>query len=303
MKINTAILVPCFNEEKTIKKVISDFKKNVPKAKIYVYDNNSTDKTYLIAKKAGAIVRKEETRGKGNVVRRMFSDIEADVYIIIDGDSTYDSSIANKLIKTLHEESLDMIVAKRKAKSSEAYRLGHKFGNRLLSKTVNKMFGNDITDTLSGYRALSKRFVKSFPSLSSGFEIETELTIHALSLKMPVKEIQANYYHRPKGSESKLNTYSDGIRILFLIFKLIRLEKPITFFTFISIVLAILSIFFGLPIISVYLETGLVPRLPTALLSTGIMILSMLSLATGLILDNVTRGRLEIKRLFYLTIK
>ena len=233
----------------------------------------------------------------------MFSDVDADVYIIIDGDSTYDSSIANKLIKTLNDESLDMIVAKRKAKSSEAYRLGHKFGNKLLSKTINKMFGNNITDTLSGYRALSKRFVKSFPSLSSGFEIETELTIHALSLKMPVKEILTNYYHRPKGSESKLNTYSDGFKILFLIFKLVRLEKPIAFFSFISMILAIFSIIFGLPIISEYLETGLVPRLPTALLATGIMILSMLSLATGLILDNVTRGRLEIKRLFYLSIK
>jgi glycosyltransferase involved in cell wall biosynthesis len=297
-----AVLVPCYNEEATIGSVVSDFKAALPDAKVFVYDNASTDDTAAMAREAGAIVRFESHQGKGNVVRRMFADVEADIYILVDGDDTYEAAAAPKLAVELVSNQLDMINARRVATSTEAYRHGHKFGNRLLTSLVALIFGNSFQDILSGYRVFSRRFVKSFPALAAGFEIETELTVHALELRMPVKEIATTYKERPEGSESKLKTYSDGFRILRTIVALVKEERPLQFFAALFIVLFFSSIGIATPVILEFLETGLVPRFPTAILATGLMILSFLSLACGLILDTVTIGRRESKRIAYLGI-
>ena len=297
-----AVLVPCLNEEVAIQKVIADFRQQLPDALIFVYDNGSTDRTSEAARAAGAIVRREPLKGKGNVVRRMFADIEADIYVLVDGDDTYDAASAPALIQRLIEDSLDMVNGAREEKSEAAYRRGHRFGNRMLTGMVAYFFGERMSDMLSGYRIMSRRFVKSFPALSTGFETETELTVHALELRLPIAEVMTPYRERPPASSSKLRTIPDGIRIMRLIIRLIREERPLEFFSGMAVLLALVSIVLAVPVIGDYLRTGLVPRLPTALLSTGLMLISFLSLACGLILSTVTRGRMEAKRLKYLSI-
>jgi glycosyltransferase involved in cell wall biosynthesis len=295
-----AVLVPCYNEEVAVAKVIAAFKKALPGAVVHVYDNNSSDRTVAVARKAGAVVGNETRQGKGHVVRRMFADIDADIYVLVDGDATYDAPSAPKMIERLLGENLDMVVARRADRDDSAYRRGHRSGNYLFTWFVAGMFGSSFTDILSGYRVFSRRFVKSFPALSTGFEIETELTIHALELGMPVGEIETPYFARPEGSASKLNTWRDGLRISWMIQRLYRTERPLQFFGFIALVLAALSIALAVPVIETYLETGLVPRIPTAILATGMMLAAFLALASGLVLDTVTRGRREMKRLAYL---
>jgi len=297
-----AVLIPCFNESLTIEKVIRDFRAVLPACTVFVYDNNSTDGTVEVARSAGAIVRRESQQGKGNVVRRMFADVEADIFVLVDGDDTYDASSARELTDKLIRESLDMVSATRFDTSAAAYRAGHRFGNRVLTAFVAAIFGNRSTDMLSGYRVFSRRFVKSFPALTTGFEIETELTVHALELRLPIAEVPCRYRERPAGSVSKLHTYSDGVRIARTIVALIKEEKPLLFFGAIAAVLATTSIVLGTPIVIQYYATGLVPRLPTAVLATGIMLVATLSATCGVILDTVTRGRKELKRLRYLSI-
>src|SRR6201994_1202111 len=296
-----AVLVPCYNEEAAVAAVVAGFRKALPSAQIYVYDNNSKDRTAEVARAAGAEVRSERRQGKGHVVRRMFADIEADVYVLVDGDATYDAPSAPGMIERLINDHLDMVVGLRVDQEQAAYRRGHRTGNWLLTSFLSSVFGQAFTDILSGYRVFSRRFVKSFPVLSDGFEIETELTVHALELAMPVAEIETPYYARPEGSESKLNTWRDGFRILGTILKLYRSEKPLRFFTIIGTFLALLSIGFAIPIFVTFVETGLVPRLPTAVLSMGLMIVALLSVSSGLVLDTVTRGRREMKLLAYLS--
>jgi glycosyltransferase involved in cell wall biosynthesis len=296
-----AVLVPCYNEEAAIAKVVADFRAVLPDAAIFVFDNNSTDRTAEVAREAGAEVFKERHQGKGFVVRRMFTDVEADLYVLVDGDATYDAPSATRMVDRLLTERLDMVVGSRVDREKEAYRTGHRIGNRLLTGFVASMFGSAFKDMLSGYRVFSRRFVKSFPLLSSGFEIEAELTIHALELGLAVAEIDTPYYARPEGSTSKLNTWRDGFRILSTIIKLYRAERPLAFFTGIGLALGIASIGFAIPILVTYVQTGLVPRLPTAILSTGLMLLAFLSIAVGLVLDTVTRGRRETKLLAYLS--
>lgn len=295
-----AVLVPCYNEEAAIGKVVADFRAAMPAAAIYVYDNNSTDGTVDAAAKAGATVRRELHQGKGHVVRRMFTDVDADVYVMVDGDATYDAPSATAMIARLVQDRLDMVVAVRVDREEAAYRLGHRAGNRLLTGFVAHVFGRSFTDMLSGYRVFTRRFVKSFPVLSGGFEIETELTIHALELGLPVGEVRTPYYSRPVGSVSKLSTWRDGFRILRTIAKIYRAERPLPLFGSIGISLAVMSIGLAIPIVVTYLQEGLVPRLPTAVLSTGLMLLGSLSVVTGLVLDTVTRGRRELKLLAYL---
>jgi glycosyltransferase involved in cell wall biosynthesis len=295
-----AVLVPCYNEEAAIAKVVADFRAALPTADIYVYDNNSRDRTVAAARAAGAIVRSETLQGKGRVVRRMFGEIEADIYILVDGDATYDAPSARTMALRLVADRLDMVVGARIDRDVAAYRRGHRFGNRVLTAIVTDVFGKSFTDILSGYRAFSRRFVKSFPVLSGGFEIETELSVHALQLELPVAEIATPYYARPEGSHSKLNTWRDGVRILGTIIKLYRSERPLGFFSGIGISLAIMSVGFAIPILFTYLREGIVPRLPTAVLSTGLMIIAALAITCGLVLDTVTRGRREIKLLAYL---
>jgi glycosyltransferase involved in cell wall biosynthesis len=295
-----AVLVPCFNEEVAISKVVGDFRAALPQAKVYVYDNNSVDNTAEMARAAGALVRRETHQGKGNVVRRMFSDVEADIYVLVDGDATYDAASAPALIERLIEERLDMVVAARVQQEMAAYRPGHVAGNRLLTGFVGTVFGRQFTDILSGYRVFSRRFVKSFPVLSRGFEIETELTVHALELELPVAELATPYFARPQGSASKLSTWRDGLRILGTILKLYRSEKPLAFFSSIGIALAAVAIGLAVPIVVTYLELRVVPRLPTLILSTGMMLAAFVSIGVGLILDTVTRGRREVKLLAYL---
>lgn len=299
--LKIAVIVPCYNEEAAIGTVVKQFRAALPSADIYVYDNNSKDNTIAAAKKAGAIVGVETRQGKGHVVRRMFGDIDADVYVMIDGDATYDAPSAPGMIAMLVAEKLDMVVGSRVDQEEAAYRPGHRFGNRVLTGFVKRIFGKNFNDILSGYRIFSRRFVKSFPALSTGFEIETELTVHSLELDMPVAEVETPYYARPEGSTSKLNTWRDGIRILWTIGKLFRTERPMQFFSIISTFFFVLSLLISIPVFRTYFETGLVPRLPTALLSTALMLLSFLSLMSGLILDTVTRGRRELKRLAYLS--
>ena len=299
-RYSVAVLVPCYNEEVAIGQVVKDFRAALPDAAIYVFDNNSTDNTAAAARAAGAEVYQEKHQGKGYVVRRMFTDVEADVYVLVDGDATYDAPSAAVMIERLLEGRLDMVVANRVGREQAAYRAGHRTGNWLLTSFVASMFGPTFNDMLSGYRVFSRRFVKSFPVLSGGFEIETELTVHALELGLPVAEIDTPYYARPEGSASKLNTWGDGFRILRTIIRLYRAERPLPFFTGIGLALAIASIGFSIPIFITYFETGLVPRLPTAILSTGLMGLAFLSGVIGLVLDTVTRGRREMKLLAYL---
>jgi glycosyltransferase involved in cell wall biosynthesis len=299
--LRVAVLVPCFNEEAAVATVVADFRKALPAAEIFVYDNNSTDRTVEVARTAGAEVRSERRQGKGHVVRRMFADIDADIYVLVDGDATYDAPSAPRMIEALVNDHLDMVVGFRVDQSIAAYRPGHRTGNWMLTRFLSAVFGQQFRDILSGYRAFSRRFVKSFPVLSDGFEIETELSVHALELALPVTEIETPYYARPEGSVSKLNTWRDGFRILGTILKLYRSEKPLRFFTAIGIILALLSIGLAIPVIVTYLEQGLVPRLPTAVLSTGLMIVAILSISSGLVLDTVTRGRREMKLLAYLS--
>jgi len=297
-----AVLVPCYNEARTIGQVVTDIRDALPGASVYVYDNNSMDDTADIARAHGALVRDEPLQGKGNTVRRMFADIEADVYVLIDGDDTYEAASAPRMVRKLIESNLDMVNAARVHSDSAAYRPGHRLGNIVLTGIVRLIFSDRFKDMLSGYRVFSRRFVKSFPTLSKGFEIETELTIHALELRMPVAEVETFYKERPAGSVSKLKTYTDGIRILRMILVLIKEEKPLAFFSTLFVILASVSVMLAIPVIGTFLETGLVPRFPTAILSTGLMLLAFLSLTSGLILDTVTRGRKELKRLHYLSI-
>lgn len=300
--LRTAVLIPCYNEETAITQVINDFRRALPDALIYVYDNNSKDRTIEVARESGAIVRLEPLQGKGNVVRRMFADIESDIYVLVDGDATYDAASAPTMIKTLLENQLDMVNGARITQIEEAYRAGHRFGNWMLTSMVSLIFGNRFKDMLSGYRVFSRRYVKSFPALASGFETETELTVHALHLRMPTAEVETPYKDRPVGSLSKLSTFKDGFRILWMILVLIKEEKPMPFFSLIAAVLALGSITLMLPVLYEYFETGLVPRLPTAILSMSLMTVGFLSFACGLILDTVTRGRNEMKRMRYLNI-
>jgi len=302
MSAKIAVLIPCYNEEAAIGQTVRDFRSALPTADIYVYDNNSKDGTVARAREAGAIVRSEPRQGKGNVVRRMFADIEADIYILVDGDDTYDASVAPMLAQRLVEEGYDIVSGRRIAVAADAYRAGHVLGNKLLTGLTAMMFRVKLADLLTGYRVMSRRFVKSFPFTAEGFGIETELTVHAVRLLMPMVEIDTRYKERPVGSVSKLNTYRDGFRILFTIAGLVREERPLVFFTGLFVLLAILSLIIGTPLVLEYLHTGLVPRLPTGVLATGLMLLAFLSLASGLILDTVTRGRWEQKRMAYLSI-
>src|SRR6266436_5356985 len=297
---SVAVLVPCFNEEATIAKVIADFRVALPEATIYVYDNNSADRTGEVARSAGALVRRERHQGKGNVVRRMFADVDADLYVLVDGDATYDAASVRAMIARLVEDRLDMVVGVRIDQEKAAYRPGHRTANRMLTRFVAFAFNAIFSDILSGYRVFSRRFVKSFPVLSSGFEIETELAMHSLELGLAVGEVFTPYYARPEGSASKLSTWRDGLRILGTIVDLYRSERPLAFFSMLGLALAVVSVTFAIPIFVTYFEEGLVPRLPTAVLSTRLMLLAFLSIVTGLVLDTVTRGRREVKRLAYL---
>lgn len=297
-----ALIVPCFNEAASISRVIEGFKFALPNIECYVFDNNSTDGTSDIALSCGAQVRRVKLKGKGNVVRRMFADVEADIYIMVDGDGTYDASVAPALVQVLIDDDLDMLVGSRVSTTQDAYRLGHQFGNKMLTGFVSFLFGRAFDDMLSGYRLFSRRFVKSFPVHSAGFEIETELAVHALELRMPVAEVPTEYGARMDGSVSKLNTYRDGARILMTILKLFKAEKPMAFFAIGFAINILLSLVLAWPLFISYLETGLVLRLPTAVLCSGLILLGFLLLVCGLILDTVTLGRIEAKRLSYLAI-
>lgn len=297
-----AVLIPCRNEEAAIGKVVTAFSRALPAAVIYVYDNKSTDATIEVARAAGARVSSEGLQGKGHVMRRMFSDVEADAYVLVDGDDTYDAASASPMLKMLFDSGLDMVTGTRVSDISAAYRLGHRSGNILLTKIVTSIFGDRMTDMLSGYRVFSRRFVKSFPALSSGFETETELTIHALELHMPLGELRTPYRDRGEGSTSKLNTYKDGARIFFTILKLVKEERPLQFFSLIAIVLFAVGFSISIPLFVEFHRTHLVPRFPTAILSTGLVMMSFLSLVCGLVLDSVALGRREAKRMTYLSI-
>ncbi|MBN9019632.1 MAG: glycosyltransferase [Rhizobiales bacterium] len=296
-----AVLVPCFNEALTVGSVVSCFRAALPDAEIYVFDNNSTDQTASIATAAGAIVRSEPRQGKGNVVRRMFADVEADVYILVDGDGTYDAEAAPSLVAKLNAEGLDFLNAARVEDGAGAYRLGHRFGNRVLTGVVQRIFGRQLDDMLSGYKVLSRRYVKSFPAMSFGFEIETELAVHALELRLPMAEVPTRYIERPEGSFSKLRTVRDGTRILMLIARLVKDERPLQFFGLLGVAAIMVALVLGFGVAVTFLETGLVPRLPTAVLSVGLVVVGVLSIFSGLILDTIARMRQELKRLFYLS--
>lgn len=298
--VTIAVLLPCYNEEAAIAQTIAGFRAALPDAAIYVYDNNSRDRTVEVARAAGAIVRTERIQGKGAVVRRMFADVDADVYVMADGDATYDAASAPALVQRLLNEQLDMVVGSRVHEAVEAYRRGHQFGNAMLTGMLARLFGRSFSDILSGYRVFSRRFVKSFPVLSVGFEIETEISVHALELKMPVAEVSTPYFARPEGSASKLSTYRDGWRILGTIVTLYRIERPLWFFGGLGALLALLGFALALPLAITYAQTGLVPRFPTAILVTGLMIIATLAFFAGLILDTVVRGRREVRRLAYL---
>ncbi|MGE0225272.1 MAG: glycosyltransferase family 2 protein [Acetobacteraceae bacterium] len=297
-----AVLIPCFNEEAAIATVVTDFRTALPAAAIYVYDNNSTDRTAQRARSAGAAVRSEALQGKGHVVRRMFADIDADAYVLVDGDDTYEAASCPAMLRLLLEYELDMVSATRGADATGAYRFGHRLGNTLLTGMVRLVFGRGTTDLLSGYRVFSRRFVKSFPALAAGFETEAEFTIHALALNMPVQEVPTAYRGRPTGSRSKLKTIADGLRILRAIVRLIEQERPIVFFGICAAALLVAGLGLGTPVVMHFLGTGLVPRLPTAVLATGLVLLAALCCGCGLILDAVSRGRKEMKRLAYLSI-
>ncbi|MEI8413006.1 MULTISPECIES: glycosyltransferase [unclassified Kribbella] len=295
-----AVIVPCYNEVVAVGKVVAELRAALPSASIYVYDNNSTDETAAVARAAGAIVRHESRKGKGNVVRRAFADVDADVYLLIDGDDTYDASRAADLVRVLLDGPYDHVVGVRKHSNVAAYRPGHTFGNRVLTGAAGTLFGREITDMLSGYRAFSRRYVKSFPALSREFEIETELTIHSLHLRIPVAEIPVGYKERPTGGESKLRTYRDGMRILHWILSVTRLERPTLFHGVIAGSLGLVSLILGLPVVLEYLDTGLVPRFPTAILASTIGLIAIVTLTLGYLLDASGRSRQEAARLAYL---
>ena len=299
--VRVAVVLPCYNEEAAIAETIAGFRAALPDAVIYVYDNNSRDRTAEIARAAGAMVRTETQQGKGHVVRRMFADVDADVYVMADGDLTYDPKAAPEMVRMLVDDELDMVVGTRQHEAKEAYRGGHVIGNRLFTRLLAGLFGRSFTDIFSGYRVFSRRFVKSFPVLSEGFEIETEMSVHALELRMPVGEIETAYGARPEGSASKLSTYRDGWRILKTIGTLYRVERPVLFYGGLGALLLSVAVILAIPLVLTYLDTGLVPRFPTAILVTGMVVIAVLSFFAGLILDTVTRGRRELRRLFYLS--
>ena len=298
--LKTAVLIPCMNEEATVAKVVAEISDALPEAQVYVYDNASTDRTFELAQQAGAEVRAEPIPGKGNVVRRMFADIEADVYLIIDGDATYDPTQATVMVKQLVEDDLDMVVGVRSSVSESQIRTGHTLGNRLFNRLYKSLFGSEFSDILSGYRVFSKRFVKTFPAVSSGFEIETEMSVHASQLGLPVSEIPVNYMSRPEGSQSKLRTIKDGYRIFKAMIALLKENRPLLMFGWLSTLSLIAAGSLGIPLLVTFVQTGLVPKLPTAVLATGLTLLALLFTATGLILHSIAKGRIEIKRLAYL---
>ncbi|MDR5732649.1 glycosyltransferase family 2 protein [Caballeronia sp. LZ025] len=300
--LRTAVVIPCYNEAAAIATVVKDFRTSLPYADIVVFDNNSSDDTAGVARNAGASVISVSLQGKGNVVRRMLADVDADIYVMVDGDATYDASAAPALIETLLRNRLDMVVGSRLSDEQTAYRLGHRFGNVLLTQCAAAIFGRTFKDMLSGYRVFSRRFARSFPAHSAGFEIETELTVHALGLRMPVAEIVTNYKSRPEGSASKLNTYRDGLRILLMIGRLFKSEKPLAFFTAGFLACTLMSVGFAFPVFETFVKTGLVPRIPTVILSSGLMLLGAILLICGIVLDTVTRGRNEMKHLAYLSV-
>jgi glycosyltransferase involved in cell wall biosynthesis len=295
-----AVLLPCYNEAAAIGRTVEQFARALPDATVYVFDNNSTDGSDTVALAAGAVVRRVRQQGKGHVVRRMFADVDADIYVMADGDATYDAAAAPALIAAMLADRLDMVVGARTSEVDAAYRRGHRVGNRLLTGLLRQLFGRSFTDILSGYRVFSRRFVKSFPVLSGGFEIETEMSVHALELRMPVGEIVTAYAARAEGSHSKLSTFRDGWRILRMMIELYRMERPLWFFGFLAGLVVLLGVFLGIPVVVTWLETGLVPRFPTVIAIVGLGILAALSITAGLILDTVTRGRQEMKRLAYL---
>ena len=299
--LRIAVLLPCYNEEAAVAQTVAGFRAALPEAAIYVYDNNSADRTREVAAAAGAIVRSEKMQGKGHVVRRMFADVEADIYVMADGDATYDATAAPALVAKLVDEQLDMVVGARKSEVEEAYRRGHVLGNKVFTGLLSSLFGRSFSDIFSGYRIFSRRFAKSFPALSRGFETETEISVHALELAMPVGEVVTAYGARPEGSQSKLSTYRDGWRILKTIIHLYRIERPVLFYGSFALLLAALAVVLAVPLAVTYIKTGLVPRFPTAILVTGLMILAFLSFFCGLILDTVVRGRREVRRLHYLS--
>lgn len=300
--MRVAVVIPCYNEAVAIGRVVADFRAALPDARIVVFDNNSRDATATVARAAGAELRSEPRQGKGHVIRRAFADIEADVYVLVDGDDTYDARAAPEMVAMLLEQRLDMVTGVRIGAALAAYRRGHRFGNRALTGAVRAIFGAGVSDMLSGYRAFSRRFVKSFPGTASGFETETEFTVHALQLRLPVGEVAAPYKERPEGSASKLRTYSDGLRIARTIMLLVKEERPLQFFAIAGAVLLLLGLGLGIPVVTEFLRTGHVPRLPTAVAATGLVLLSFLSLSSGLVLDSVARGRREMKRLAYLAL-
>jgi len=302
MNPRIAVILPCYNEEAAIGLTVAGFRAALPDAEIFVFDNNSSDRTVEVAAQAGAIVRREPMQGKGHVVRRMFADIEADIYVMADGDATYDPVAAPEMIRRLKDEHLDMVVGARASEVDEAYRRGHRLGNRVLTGILAQLFGRSFSDILSGYRVFSRRFVKSFPILSAGFEIETEISVHALELRMPVAEMVTRYGARPEGSASKLSTYRDGWRILRTILTLFRIERPVLYFGSLGLLLALLALILAAPLVLTYAQTGLVPRFPTAILVTGLAIVACLCFFAGLILDTVVRGRREMRRLAYLAL-
>jgi glycosyltransferase involved in cell wall biosynthesis len=297
-----AVLLPCYNEEAAIGATVERFRAALPSADIYVYDNNSRDRTREVATAAGAIVRSERQQGKGHVVRRMFADVDADIYVMADGDLTYDAASAPAMVEMLLADQLDMVVGTRRHEQKDAYRGGHVIGNRVFTGLLAGLFGRSFSDIFSGYRVFSRRFVKSFPVLSSGFEIETEMSVHALELRMPVGEVETSYAARPEGSHSKLSTFSDGRRILSTILTLYRIERPVLFFGLVGGFLLVVALILAMPLLVTYIHTGLVPRMPTAILVTGIVIVAVLCFFAGLILDTVTRGRREVRRLAYLSL-
>jgi len=301
-QLRVAVLIPCYNEEAAIGQVVADFRRSLPEAVVYVYDNNSTDATRSVAARHGAVVRGEPLQGKGNVVRRMFADVEADAYLLVDGDGTYDAQAARSMLDKLLTEELDMVTGVRIADSSSAYRLGHASGNRFLTGIVASIFGKRCSDMLSGYRVFSRRFVKSVPALATGFELETELTVHALELRMPIADVPTPYGSRAEGSTSKLHTIRDGVRIVVTVLQLAKDERPLQFFSLLALLFGLAALVLGYPLLETYLETHLVPRFPTAILAMGLVILSFLSFTAGIILDSVAVGRRELKRLRYLEI-
>ncbi len=300
--MKVAVLVPCYNEEAAIAKVVTDFRAALPSATVYVYDNNSRDQTIARAVQAGAVVRSDRRQGKGNVVRRMFADIDADIYVLVDGDDTYDAAASADMVDRLVEDGVDLLTARRIHTQASAYRPGHVFGNKMLTGLTATLFNVNMPDMLSGYRVFSRRFVKSFPFTAEGFAIETELTIHAVRLMMPMAEMDTAYKERAVGSLSKLSTFKDGFRILGMIVYLAREERPLMFFSLVAALFAAVSLFIGIPVVGEFLKTGEVPRLPTAVLSMGLMVIASLAVTAGLILDTVTRGRWEAKRMAYLAI-